>query len=258
MKKFNIFFALAIITMFTWKCANEQPFGEQSVDKNIDFKIYSFRPEQISYVTSSVEELSKKHWKSHASKESKTTFWFDTSNVVGVQNASGDITYSFRLYFENGNPNSIFNIVAVEKIDGEATKPFVMEYEYDDVRSPERKRIAIRFYSLNKMIDRIGSITNKSDEWENVPLDTCGELSEQTSSINSIQQSSWSSTGGNSEGGYHDSGNYNRYNSYGSYYTIPYGGDNAPEGGGGDRGEVEVGQGCFCLTQPVNAQKGEN
>lgn len=257
MKKIKKLITLTIIALISINCENEQLLENGTKEQSVDFKVYAFEPKQIPNITSSIEKASKRSWKSLGSKDEQQPFWVDTKNIVGVQDSLGNTTYSFKTRFEGANLNSIFNIVATKRSDGKEIKPFMMEYEFDDIFSESRKKIAIRYYSLNGFLDGLGNLTGRGDEWNNVPLDPCGEMENSSSSGGSANTGSGGTGTATDPNSPRNSGNRNTYNNYGYYSVVSYGGDNHNSGsGGGKRGYVELGNGCFCDSKPTNALKG--
>ena len=169
------------------------------------------------------------------------------------------------MYVENGQENSVYNLVVNRRVDGNDSPDFVMRYEFIDQdilnysqTEEERFNGKIDAFSFESFLSSLGE-SSKGGTPEPCYDDIGPDPN--TNNNNTTSSGNGASSGNNGGSGY-NSGATTTSGSTGWATAGSVGYTGAQSGGGKKKGSVEVGQGCFCApktkTQKSSAAKGDD
>lgn len=261
MKTLKKIIALAFVALFAANCNKDQVVPQDTVATLPNFKAFELTSKEIPNITASFQKTVKANQNAKEDRYEQQLFWIDEESSIAVQDSIGNMTYSFRMYVQNSNPNSVYNLVVNRRVDGDNSPDFVMRYEFvnqdpSEYSQMEDKKIngRIDVFSLQSFLSSIGETSKGSG------IDPCfddiGPVRNSTSSNNGSGGNGGSS--GNNGGTGYNSGATTTSGSAGWATAGSVGYTGAQSGGGRAKGTVEVGYGCFCatMTPDTKTQKG--
>ncbi|WP_424002513.1 hypothetical protein [Maribacter sp. IgM3_T14_3] len=251
MRSLKKIFVLAVLALFAMNCEKGDSAQINEETQVLNFSASAFSSSEIPDIVSSFKKRVDNRRNSINSKEEQQTFWVDEESAIGVRDSIGNMTYTFRMYVENGQENSVYNLVVNRRTDGNHSPDFVMKYEFIDQDILEYSQSQDK--SFNGKIDAysfdsfLSSLGNSSKGGSTEPCyDDIGPDPSTNNTTGNTGGSTSGGSGSNSGSGYNAGATTTAGStSWASAGSMGYTGAQAS---GGSRGTVEVGKGCFCAT----------
>lgn len=251
MKSLKKIFVLAVLALFVVNCEKSEPAQINEETQALNFSASAFSSSEIPDIVSSFKKRIDNRKNSINAKEEEQTFWVDEESAIGVRDSLGNMTYTFRMYVENGEENSVYNLVVNRRTDGNHSPDFVMKYEFVDQDILEYSQSQdksfngkIDAYSFESFLSSLGN-SSKGDSTEPC-YDDIGPDPSTNNNTGNTGGSTSGGSGSNSGSGYNPGATTTAGStSWASAGSMGYTGAQA---GGTSRGSVEVGKGCFCAT----------